>query len=395
MGLLIVAGFVVVAAEIARRMSTPNAARPPASGAASGFSRAHRPALGCARGVDERGRRPPRRPCRDPGRTLGGLYRRSAQRRPARHRRIPARGRALAMIDHLSITTTDVDRAQTFYDAVLGALGYPRVYRRPEAIGYGERGRDPDSPPCISIYLCRGTFVPDNRHWAFRAAKPRRRAGVPCRRAKAWRHRRRTARSQAAIQPRLLRSVRARSRWQSHRGRHAPARGQEMNFRSDNEVGAHPAIIEAVSRAFSGGTAPSYGADDWTHRVEQRLRDLFEQARPGGLPGRDRHRRQRAVAGVLHAALGRHLLPPGGAHRGRRGQRAGILHLAAPSSARSTDRRARSTRGSSPRRWPSRSTASSIIRSRPPSASPRRPNAAPSMAPRKSPRSPPRRIAMA
>jgi threonine aldolase len=50
-----------------------------------------------------------------------------------------------------------------------------------------------------------------------------------------------------------------------------------MNFRSDNEVGAHPAIAEAVSRAFSCGTAPSYGADAWTHRVEQRLRDLFER----------------------------------------------------------------------------------------------------------------------
>ena len=50
-----------------------------------------------------------------------------------------------------------------------------------------------------------------------------------------------------------------------------------MNFRSDNEVGAHPAIIEAVSLAFSGGTAPSYGADAWTHKVEQRLRDLFER----------------------------------------------------------------------------------------------------------------------
>lgn len=36
MGLLIVAGFVVIAAEIARRMSTPNAARPPASGPAGG-----------------------------------------------------------------------------------------------------------------------------------------------------------------------------------------------------------------------------------------------------------------------------------------------------------------------------------------------------------------------
>jgi hypothetical protein len=38
MGLLIVAGFVVIAAEIARRMSTPNPARPPASGTAGGFS---------------------------------------------------------------------------------------------------------------------------------------------------------------------------------------------------------------------------------------------------------------------------------------------------------------------------------------------------------------------
>ena len=50
-----------------------------------------------------------------------------------------------------------------------------------------------------------------------------------------------------------------------------------MNFRSDNEVGAHPAIIEAVSRAFSAGPVHSYGADEWTHRVEQRLRELFEK----------------------------------------------------------------------------------------------------------------------
>ncbi len=50
-----------------------------------------------------------------------------------------------------------------------------------------------------------------------------------------------------------------------------------MNFRSDNEVGAHPAIIEAVSRAFSAGPVHSYGADEWTQRVEQRLRDLFEK----------------------------------------------------------------------------------------------------------------------
>jgi catechol 2,3-dioxygenase-like lactoylglutathione lyase family enzyme len=57
------------------------------------------------------------------------------------------------MIDHLSITTTDLDRAQAFYDAALCALGYPRVH----------------APPYISIYLCTDKLVPDNRHWCFRA----------------------------------------------------------------------------------------------------------------------------------------------------------------------------------------------------------------------------------
>ena len=52
-----------------------------------------------------------------------------------------------------------------------------------------------------------------------------------------------------------------------------------MNFRSDNEVGAHPLIIEAVSRAFRAGPVHSYGADEWTRRVEHRLREIFE--RPG------------------------------------------------------------------------------------------------------------------
>jgi threonine aldolase len=50
-----------------------------------------------------------------------------------------------------------------------------------------------------------------------------------------------------------------------------------MNFRSDNETGAHPLIIEAVSRAFSAGPVFSYGADAWTQRVEHRLRDIFER----------------------------------------------------------------------------------------------------------------------
>jgi threonine aldolase len=50
-----------------------------------------------------------------------------------------------------------------------------------------------------------------------------------------------------------------------------------INLRSDNETGAHPAIIEAVSRAYTSGSAFSYGADEWTQQVERRLRDIFEK----------------------------------------------------------------------------------------------------------------------
>lgn len=50
-----------------------------------------------------------------------------------------------------------------------------------------------------------------------------------------------------------------------------------INLRSDNETGAHPAIIAAVSEAFTSGSAFSYGADPWTRRVEERLRMIFER----------------------------------------------------------------------------------------------------------------------
>ena len=50
-----------------------------------------------------------------------------------------------------------------------------------------------------------------------------------------------------------------------------------MNFRSDNETGAHPLIIDAVSRAFRAGPVHSYGNDEWTQKVEQRLRQIFQK----------------------------------------------------------------------------------------------------------------------
>ena len=48
-----------------------------------------------------------------------------------------------------------------------------------------------------------------------------------------------------------------------------------MDFRSDNISGAAPEIVEALARANSG-TAGAYGGDDWTARVEERFREVFE-----------------------------------------------------------------------------------------------------------------------
>ena len=74
-----------------------------------------------------------------------------------------------AMIDHVSITASDIDRAARFYDATMAALGYAQAYRREDAIGYGTRNRaGDDGHSYISVYRS-DNVVPDRRHWAFRA----------------------------------------------------------------------------------------------------------------------------------------------------------------------------------------------------------------------------------
>lgn len=46
------------------------------------------------------------------------------------------------MLHHLSIAVTDLDRAAIFYDAVLTALGYARVFTGDDAVGYGYAGQE-------------------------------------------------------------------------------------------------------------------------------------------------------------------------------------------------------------------------------------------------------------
>lgn len=46
------------------------------------------------------------------------------------------------MLHHLSIAVSDLNRASTFYDAVLEPLGYVQVFADDEAVGYGYAGGD-------------------------------------------------------------------------------------------------------------------------------------------------------------------------------------------------------------------------------------------------------------
>jgi catechol 2,3-dioxygenase-like lactoylglutathione lyase family enzyme len=45
------------------------------------------------------------------------------------------------VLDHVSIPVADIDRAASFYDAVLATIGLRRRKERPGAIGYGPETR--------------------------------------------------------------------------------------------------------------------------------------------------------------------------------------------------------------------------------------------------------------
>jgi len=46
----------------------------------------------------------------------------------------------MGMLGHLSLGVSDLDRSGAFYDAILGALGYARVWSHERALGYGLPG---------------------------------------------------------------------------------------------------------------------------------------------------------------------------------------------------------------------------------------------------------------
>jgi catechol 2,3-dioxygenase-like lactoylglutathione lyase family enzyme len=74
------------------------------------------------------------------------------------------------VLDHVSITVTDLGCAGRFYDAVLAALGVPRIGADEGWIGYGARA-DAGHPARSYLSLRLGALPEDapGRHWCFKA----------------------------------------------------------------------------------------------------------------------------------------------------------------------------------------------------------------------------------
>jgi catechol 2,3-dioxygenase-like lactoylglutathione lyase family enzyme len=75
-----------------------------------------------------------------------------------------------AMFDHVSLGVADLDRAATFYDAVLAALGHVRLFRQARAVGYGPEGFEGEAPFAIVLGGPEASAPGKGFHVAFAAS---------------------------------------------------------------------------------------------------------------------------------------------------------------------------------------------------------------------------------
>lgn len=74
------------------------------------------------------------------------------------------------MLSHLSFGVSDLAKSTAFYDAVMTALGYARVYTAAHAVGYGLAGSDIDKLLLIERPLESGVPPGPGFHLAFFAS---------------------------------------------------------------------------------------------------------------------------------------------------------------------------------------------------------------------------------
>jgi catechol 2,3-dioxygenase-like lactoylglutathione lyase family enzyme len=75
------------------------------------------------------------------------------------------------LLDHVSITASDMAVAEPFYDAIMAALDVVKVGARGDWLGYGERAR-PDHPDRVYLSIRKGDRPEPayGRHWCFKAS---------------------------------------------------------------------------------------------------------------------------------------------------------------------------------------------------------------------------------
>jgi catechol 2,3-dioxygenase-like lactoylglutathione lyase family enzyme len=76
------------------------------------------------------------------------------------------------MLDHVSITVSDMAAAERFYDTIMKALGIIKVGRSDRWLGYGERA-DAEHPDRVYIAIYKGPKPEEGsrRHWCFKTKR--------------------------------------------------------------------------------------------------------------------------------------------------------------------------------------------------------------------------------
>jgi catechol 2,3-dioxygenase-like lactoylglutathione lyase family enzyme len=76
----------------------------------------------------------------------------------------------MQLLDHVSISVSNLADCVKFYDAIMQALDCERVYQTEGSLGYGVRcctGQEHHS--CLAVYASDNANYDDRRHWCFKA----------------------------------------------------------------------------------------------------------------------------------------------------------------------------------------------------------------------------------
>lgn len=77
----------------------------------------------------------------------------------------------MLLLDHVSISVSDLNDCVAFYDSIMESLDCEKVYQTDNSLGYGVRCKaGEEAHSCLAVYQSSSANVDDSRHWCFKAA---------------------------------------------------------------------------------------------------------------------------------------------------------------------------------------------------------------------------------